>query len=153
VPFSGYISFDACVVDQISKGKSEESARKICGSLQAKVEGRKMATVIEQLEVAKAVGGYMMMMDKASGKQLNQLPDSEFAVILSGGSKDESGRTTPRALRKLPIHDAVHVRNALARFNQTGIPDEKRQAAFKRISAAAKKYDVIISDEMRERYM
>src|SRR5262245_61773536 len=40
MPFAGYEDFDACVVDQRRKGHSEESARKICGALQAESETR-----------------------------------------------------------------------------------------------------------------
>jgi hypothetical protein len=36
----------------------------------------------------------------------NDLPDSAFAIILPGGTKDATGRTQPRSLRKFPIHDA-----------------------------------------------
>jgi len=42
--------------------------------------------------------------------------------------------------RKEPIHDAAHVRNAIARFNQVqGVSDAERDAAWKRIRAAAEK--------------
>lgn len=44
----------------------------------------------------------------------NDLPDSDFAYIESGGEKDDDGKTTPRSLRHFPIHDEAHVRNALA---------------------------------------
>ena len=45
--------------------------------------------------------------------------------------------------RKEPIHDAVHVRNAIARFDQVeDVSDADRDAAWKRITAAAKKYDI-----------
>ena len=44
MPFSGYANFAACVKDQKNKGKSEESARRICGALQARIE-RKMDDV------------------------------------------------------------------------------------------------------------
>lgn len=37
-PFGNWENFDACVRDQKSKGYSEESAKRICGSLQAKLE-------------------------------------------------------------------------------------------------------------------
>ena len=48
---------------------------------------------------------------------------------------------------KEPLEDAAHVRNAIARFNQVqGVTDEERDAAWKRIRAAAKKFDV----EMQE---
>jgi len=46
MPFAGYETFDACVADQKKKGKSDESAKKICGALQAKVEGKSMLDLI-----------------------------------------------------------------------------------------------------------
>ena len=50
--------------------------------------------------------------------------------------------------RKEPIHDAAHVRNAIARFGQVeGVTDSERDAAWKRIKSAAKKYNVEISGE------
>ncbi len=59
---------------------------------------------------------------------VNDLPDSAFACILSGGEKDEDGKTTPRSLRKLPHHtaegsvDMPHLRNAMSREPQTDMP-------------------------------
>lgn len=56
---------------------------------------------------------------------VSNLPDSAFAVVVSGGVKDSSGKTVPRDLRKLPHHDTSgkvdlpHLRNALAREPQT----------------------------------
>ena len=45
--------------------------------------------------------------------------------------------------RKEPIHDAEHVRNAIARFNQVqGVSDDQRDAAWSRIKRAAKKHGV-----------
>jgi len=41
MPFAGFKNFEACVRKQKRKGKSEESAKKICGSLQARAEKRK----------------------------------------------------------------------------------------------------------------
>lgn len=50
--------------------------------------------------------------------------------------------------RKEPIHDAAHVRNAVARFNQVeGVSDSERDAAWKRIKAAAKKHNVEITEK------
>jgi hypothetical protein len=44
---------------------------------------------------------------------------------------------------KEPIHDAAHVRNAIARFNQVeGVTDAERDEAWKRIKAAAQKFGV-----------
>lgn len=61
----------------------------------------------------------------------NRLADKEFAF--------------PKE-RKEPLTDAGHVRNAIARFNQVeGVSDAERDKAWKRISAAAKRYDVEVS--------
>ena len=47
--------------------------------------------------------------------------------------------------RKEPIHDAAHVRNAVARFDQVeGVTDAERDAAWKRIQAAAQDFGVKI---------
>jgi hypothetical protein len=46
---------------------------------------------------------------------------------------------------KEPIGDAEHVRNAVARFNQVqGVSDSERDAAWRRIRAAARKFGVDI---------
>jgi len=71
-----------------------------------------------------------------SGSYVNSLPDSSFALIMPGGSKDSEGKTTPRSLRKLPHHasdgsvDMPHVRNGLSRAPQmTGVSDTQRSRA------------------------
>jgi hypothetical protein len=44
------------------------------------------------------------------------------------------------------LTNAKHVRNAIARFDQVeGVTDAKRDRAWKRIRAAARKYDVEVS--------
>ena len=40
-----------------------------------------------------------------SVKDINDLPDSDFAYIEPGGEKDDDGKTVPRSLRHYPIHD------------------------------------------------
>jgi len=63
----------------------------------------------------------------------NDLPDSKFAF--------------PKE-RKEPLTDARHVRNAIARFDQVeDVTDAERDRAWKRIVAAAKKYDVEVSEK------
>jgi class 3 adenylate cyclase len=65
-------------------------------------------------------------------KERAQLPDSAFAYI------DSSGR------RRLPIHDAAHVRNALARFGQVAFEDESaRDRARNRLLRAAKRHGIM----------
>ncbi len=49
--------------------------------------------------------------------------------------------------RKEPLEDASHVRNAVARFNQVeGVSDAERDEAWKRIKAAARRYDVELEE-------
>ncbi|MGH2714477.1 MAG: DUF6582 domain-containing protein [Thermoleophilaceae bacterium] len=65
-------------------------------------------------------------------KERAQLPDSAFAYI------DSRGR------RRLPIHDASHVRNALARFGQVAFEDDAaRDRARSRLLRAAKKHGIM----------
>ena len=49
--------------------------------------------------------------------------------------------------RKEPLTDARHVRNAIARFDQVeGVSDAERDEAWQRILAAAKRYNVNVSE-------
>jgi cell division protein FtsX len=44
---------------------------------------------------------------------------------------------------KVPIHDAAHIRNAIARFKQVkDVTDLERDEAWQRIKAAAQKHQV-----------
>jgi hypothetical protein len=62
----------------------------------------------------------------------NAMPDRTFAF--------------PR-LRKEPLNDASHVRNAIARFDQVrDATDAERDEAFRRIKRAAKRFDVDVSE-------
>jgi hypothetical protein len=69
-------------------------------------------------------------------KTRDRLRDSSFAYI------DRAGE------RHLPIHDAAHVRNAIARFDQTDFQSKTaRYAAAKRILAAAKRHDIEVDGD------
>ena len=81
--------------------------------------------------------------------RINDLPDSAFAFIEPGGSKDESGKTVPRSKRHFPIHDAAHVRNALARAPQSPF-GAKAMPAIRR---AARKFDIEVSDDERGEHL
>jgi HK97 family phage prohead protease len=78
-----------------------------------------------------------------SSAAINDLRDDQFAYIEPGGEKDESGRTVPRSLRHFPIHDAAHIRNALARAPQSPYGDK----AMPKIKAAAKKFGIDVADD------
>ena len=81
-------------------------------------------------------------MAQLTTSSINDLDDSDFAYIEPGGSKDSSGKTVPRSLRHFPIHDAAHVRNALARAPQSPFGAK----AMPKIRAAAKRLGVQVSD-------
>src|SRR6185312_3898437 len=77
-----------------------------------------------------------------SAADVNDLPDSAFAFIEPGGTKDAEGKTTPRSKRHFPIHDAAHVRNALARLSSSPFGDKARA----KVVAAAHKFGVDVSE-------
>jgi len=71
-------------------------------------------------------------MPRLDPKERAALPDRAFAYI--------DGRGT----RRLPIHDAAHVRNALVRFGQVAFEDEAaREKARLRLLNAAKKFKIV----------
>ena len=72
----------------------------------------------------------------------NDLPDSAFAYIEDGGTKDSGGKTVPRSLRHFPVHDAAHVRNALSRAPQSPFGEK----AMGKIKAAAKRFGVHVGE-------
>jgi class 3 adenylate cyclase len=71
-------------------------------------------------------------MPTLSASARSRLPDSAFAYVDSLGE------------RRLPIHDAAHVRNALARFEQVSFEDDAARArARERLLRAAKKHGIV----------
>ena len=76
-------------------------------------------------------------MAKLNTEKREELPASQFAC-----PKD----------RKLPINDAVHVRNAMARFDQVMAGDCHPDEARRRILAAAKKFGVDVSEFRKVRH-
>jgi hypothetical protein len=67
-----------------------------------------------------------------STAQRNRLPAKDFAFARE---------------RKEPITDARHVRNAIARFDQVeDVTDAERDTAWRKITRAAKKFDVDVSE-------
>lgn len=105
-----------------------------------------LPTSLDQLDEMVAKLKKLVLMDKENSeselekavwttKFINNLPDSSFAYIESGGKKDSEGKTKPRTLRHLPYKDASgkvdlpHLRNAIARAPRVkGISAEKAKA-------------------------
>lgn len=77
---------------------------------------------------------------------INELPDSSFIFIESGGEKDEHGKTKPRSLRHLPVkgadgkYDPVHVRNAMTRLQE--MTKKLPAAAVAKLKGIAKQLNV-----------
>jgi uncharacterized protein DUF6582 len=68
----------------------------------------------------------------------DKLRSSQFAYV------DKKGE------EHLPINDASHVRNAIARFNQTEFESKAaKERARKKILSAAKRYDVEVADDSK----
>jgi len=79
--------------------------------------------------------GFQCFVKKAvwSRAYINDLPDSAFLYVESGGKKVGEGKTAPRSLRHFPYKDATgkvdlpHLRNAIARIPQSkfGLSDKQ----------------------------
>ena len=73
------------------------------------------------------------MSHELDADERDELPDSAYAF--------------PR-LRKEPLNDASHVRNAIARFGQVrDVTDAERREAFDRIRRAARTFDIEMTAE------
>ena len=105
----------------MSTTKQKQAARKNLEKARAAQRSRRRAGTSTR---SRAPSGVM-----TTARQ-NDLPDSAFAF--------------PEQ-RKEPLTDAKHVRNAVARFDQVeGVSNAERDRAWRRIRAAARKYDVEI---------
>ena len=73
-------------------------------------------------------------MAQLTTKQRGELQKRDFAYVDKAGGEH------------LPIHDEEHVRNAIARFNQTHFESKTaRDEARKRIVAAAKRFSIEVA--------
>jgi uncharacterized membrane protein len=69
-------------------------------------------------------------------KKRDSLRSSQFAYVDRDGGEH------------LPIHDESHVRNAIARFNQTDFESKTaKDQARRKILAAAKRHGIEVSEE------
>jgi HD-GYP domain-containing protein (c-di-GMP phosphodiesterase class II) len=73
-------------------------------------------------------------------KARDKLRSSQFAYVDSKGGEH------------LPINDESHVRNAIARFNQTEFESQAaKERARKKILSAAKKHDIQVDEDANVR--
>jgi hypothetical protein len=104
----------------------------VMATTRQKEAARRNIAKARQAQSARAHGANVPRRSEGmSTAEQNRLADKEFAF--------------PKE-RKEPLTDARHVRNAIARFDQVeGVSDAERDRAWKRILAAAKRYDVEVS--------
>ena len=75
-------------------------------------------------------------MAELTQRKRDRLRKSSFAYVDSKGGEH------------LPIHDEGHIRNAMARFNQTEFESaSKKEGARRKIVSAAKRHGIEVSDD------
>lgn len=75
-------------------------------------------------------------MAELTTRNRDRLRSNQFAYVDKDGEEH------------LPIHDESHVRNAMARFNQTDFESSAaRERARKKIVAAARRHGIEVSDD------
>ncbi len=75
-------------------------------------------------------------MPELDAQDRDNLRSNQFAYVDKDGGEH------------LPINDASHVRNAMARFNQTDFESKTaREEARKKILAAAKRHDIDVDED------
>jgi hypothetical protein len=77
-------------------------------------------------------------MAELTTKARDRLRATQFAYVDADGGEH------------LPIHDAAHVRNAMARWNQTEFESQAaKERARRRIVTAAKRFDIEVDPESK----
>jgi hypothetical protein len=90
--------------------------------------------LVRRLHETKHRGGDAMA--ELSTRKRESLRSDQFAYVDKEGGEH------------LPIHDASHVRNAIARFNQTEFESKTaKERARKKILSAAKRHDVEVDPD------
>lgn len=111
---SGFPLNSMQIARSLVQGESAKSAEGL--KVMSEMEGKKKDEQSTEIKEAEWDAAY-----------INDLPDSAFAYIEPGGTKDSEGKTSPRSMRHLPYRkkdgsvDLPHLRNALARVDQTDL--------------------------------
>lgn len=118
--------------------KDEQGAVFACIHAAGKTEhpGGEKGAVVDPADYVIAhdlVHGYVDAMKAVwTTAYVNDLPDSSFLFVESGGKKDSEGKTVPRSLRHLPVKDKDgrpdpdHIRNAISRAPRIKLKDGSR---------------------------
>jgi hypothetical protein len=82
---------------------------------------------------------------RAHGKKI---PKKSRGLSTAQENRMSSGTFAFPKERKEPLNDARHVRNAIARFDQVeGVSNSERDAAWRRIKSAARKYGIEVNEK------
>lgn len=117
------------IEDKMTKGEAEEIEEELTKARWAGFCGIADCNACEE----RFGPMYPQLLNKAklTGAERSNLPKSQFAYVDSSG------------VGHLPIHDASHTRNALARFNQTHFESaEVKKKASRKIKAKAKAFGI-----------
>ncbi len=87
--------------------------------------------------------------DAWTTEYVNGLPDAAFAYVEPGADKDKSKRHLPYKDKDGKV-DAAHVRNALARLDQTDIPAEAKTEARQKLESAATEVGIEVEGENKD---
>ena len=71
-----------------------------------------------------------MIAAETAKKEINLLPDSEFAYIEKGGNADSFNRTVPLSLRHFPIASEAQIRSSLDLLDSSSLPDSLKFEIF-----------------------
>ena len=87
-----------------------------------------------------------LITSESQKRDINLLPDSEFAYIEQGGELDSFNRTVPLSLRHFPIANQVQVEQSLSQISEYALSREAKSQAFEKILSKAKSLGIEVSE-------
>ena len=149
-PIINYFNGKGGMSVRMPVGISDQLKRTLL-NLRKKGEAMKMSDILREIagdsttlnkaaEYIAEVENRSKIAEKLSYSEKQSIPAPQFAAVW----RDKNGKV----IKKYPVHDAAHVRNAIARWNQfkQDLPPSVRAEAARRIYNAAKRFGVEIHD-------
>ena len=135
--FDENLIYAAMVKDELNCTKKCENCTCKGGEKMEEVTVEKVVLLVSDYEE----GDQIEEAKKLTPEQRNALPDEDFALIQKKDGKK---------VRRFPIHDEAHVRNALARLSQAkDISEEEKNSALAKMLKKAKEFKM---DELLKNY-
>jgi len=128
---------------------NEEVKKQIDGII---ADERKHHSILEEIETKRSNKELSLNpgeLDTLSNEELAKISGFEAERKKRGMSPGEfyAVPRDPPSSSSLPIFDAAHVRNAIARFNQTQLSPQEKASAWRKIKSAASKFGVEVKKE------